>query len=386
MKKYFLWLSAAAFLAGCAGQQQEKGEFKIDGQLTNLPVGPVVLEQLSLTDIKVVDSTNVKDAGGKFSLKGMVPEQGLYRIRFSNGKFIILSLDAGDMKLEGDLDNLDNLKVEGSESTAELHQFLASISKQSIALTEEMRTLDSLHSIKTPDSILHPKVEELQRKEKEFEEYFFITADKTKYPANAVFAISQVRDAGEILGHRQVLTNMQKRFPENTLVKSLVGKVDEMEKMQGAGGDAAGGEEPSIAVKIGETATDFTLPDTNGKMVSLSSFRGKYVLVDFWASWCGPCRGENPNVVKAFQQYKNKNFTILGVSLDKDKDKWVEAIKQDGLAWTQVSDLKFWESAVVTTFGINAIPANFLIDPQGKIIAANLRGPALEAKLREVLK
>jgi len=386
MKKYLLWISAAVFLAGCAGQT-EKGEFKIDGHLNNLPLGPVLLEELTLDNVKVVDSTNVKDASGKFTLKGMVAEQGLYRVRFENGKFILLALDAGDMKIDGDIDKLEDVKISGSEPTAELQQFMSDISKQSIALTEEMRSLDSLHTI-LPDSAFQSKVAAFQKKEKEFENGFFLMADKTKNPATAVFAISQVRSGEEIVAHKQVITNLATRFPKNTLVKSMTDKILELEKNQGAGaagGDAAGGEEPS-AVKVGQVAPDFTLPDPSGKMISLSSFRGKYVLVDFWASWCGPCRQENPNVVKAYQQFKGKNFTILGVSLDKTKDKWQEAIKADGLAWNHVSDLKFWDSAVVPLYGLNAIPTNFLLDPQGKVIASNLRGPALEAKLQEVLK
>lgn len=132
-------------------------------------------------------------------------------------------------------------------------------------------------------------------------------------------------------------------------------------------------------------ADDFTQNDVNGKPVSLNSFRGKYVLVDFWASWCGPCRQENPNVVAAYQKYKDKNFTVLGISLDNSKEKWTSAINHDGLAWTQVSDLKGWENAVAVHYGIQSIPANMLIGPDGKIVARNLRGPALEAKLEELL-
>ncbi|CAL1521399.1 TlpA disulfide reductase family protein [Chitinophaga sp. MM2321] len=387
MKKYLLWISVGAFLAGCAGQQ-EKGEFKIEGHFTNLPLGPVVLEELTLESLKVVDSTNVKDAAGNFTLKGMVPEQGLYRIRFENGKFILLALDAGDMKLEGDANNLEKLTVSGSEATAELQQFLLDISQKNIALTEEMRKLDSLHTAGIPDSVFQPQLAALQKKEKDFEEGFFDLAEKTKNPANAVFAVSQVRSGEEIMAHKQVITSLTTRFPKNTLVKSMTEKIAELEKAQGSGAqdsDAAGGQEPS-AMKVGEVAPDFTLPDPSGKMISLKSFRGKYVLIDFWASWCGPCRQENPNVVNAYQQYKGKNFTILGVSLDKTKDQWLAAIQQDGLTWSHVSDLKFWDSAVVPLYGINAIPTNYLLDPQGKIIAANLRGPALEAKLKEVIK
>jgi peroxiredoxin len=138
-------------------------------------------------------------------------------------------------------------------------------------------------------------------------------------------------------------------------------------------------------VTVGQAAPEIALNNPEGKPVSLSSLRGKYVLIDFWASWCGPCRQENPNVVRMYNKFKGKNFEIFGVSLDKSKEKWVEAIQKDELSWVHVSDLQYWQSAGAQAYGVQAIPATFLIDPTGKIIAKNLRGQALETKLTEIL-
>lgn len=140
--------------------------------------------------------------------------------------------------------------------------------------------------------------------------------------------------------------------------------------------------------QAGAKATDFTQNDLNDKPFTLSSLRGKYVLVDFWASWCGPCRAENPNVVKAYNELKGKNFEIVGVSLDYPGGKaaWAEAVRKDGLPWIHVSDLKGWKNEVAVMYGINSVPQNLLIDPQGMIIAKNLRGEALTEKLKELIK
>jgi peroxiredoxin len=142
------------------------------------------------------------------------------------------------------------------------------------------------------------------------------------------------------------------------------------------------------ATAVGSIAPDFTQSDSTGRPISLSSLRGKYVLIDFWASWCGPCRLENPNVVKVYNQYKSKNFTVLGVSLDKETGRaaWIKAIKDDGLVWQQVSDLKFWANQVAVLYKVSQIPQNYLIDPSGKIIAKNLRGEELNNKLAEILR
>ena len=138
------------------------------------------------------------------------------------------------------------------------------------------------------------------------------------------------------------------------------------------------------ALSVGQVAPDFELPDPNGKMVKLSDLRGKYVLIDFWAAWCKPCRQENPNVVRLYNQYKDKGFEVFGVSLDRTKEDWVKAIADDQLTWTHVSDLKYFNSAAAELYKIEAIPATYMIDPDGKIIARDLRGPSLENKLAEL--
>jgi peroxiredoxin len=167
---------------------------------------------------------------------------------------------------------------------------------------------------------------------------------------------------------RKLAADFEKIDPVPTLAKGFIGQVKR-----------------AVGVAVGEVAPDFTLNDPAGNPVQLSSLRGKFVLIDFWASWCGPCRQENPNVVRMYDKFKDKGFSIYGVSLDKEANAWKAAIKKDNLTWLHGSDLKFWNSAVAQTYGVSAIPATYLLDKEGKVIAKNLRGAALEAKLAELL-
>jgi len=190
----------------------------------------------------------------------------------------------------------------------------------------------------------------------------------------SMFALGFLFDVDQNL-LSSTINQLGKRFPEHQGVQSLVNNFNQ----------AMSAPTPAQKPSIGSEAPDFSMNDTEGKPFKLSSLRGKYVLVDFWASWCGPCRAENPTVVSAFEKFKDKNFTIVGVSLDEDRGKWLQAIEKDGLAWKQVSELKGWETSVVGMYGFDGIPYNVLIDPKGKIIASELRGSDLEATLIKLL-
>ncbi|MDH4058684.1 MAG: AhpC/TSA family protein [Cyclobacteriaceae bacterium] len=160
---------------------------------------------------------------------------------------------------------------------------------------------------------------------------------------------------------------LQKEWPNYIHAKDFIAMVEKMR-----------------VTAVGMEAPEISLPSPDGKVVPLSSLRGKYVLVDFWAKWCGPCRRENPNIVKAYNEYKDKGFTVYGVSLDRAREDWLQGIREDGLTWTHVSDLKFWQSEAAKTYNITAIPFSLLLDPNGVIIAKNLRGAALDEKLEEI--
>jgi peroxiredoxin len=348
-----------------AGTFLQAQSLNLQGKLTNVKDASTVSLIDGVTSKELVSS---KSVAGSFSLQAQLEYPSL----------LILSIDGITQKIpvfvgnenvmiEGDIQNPASINISGSASHDVYNVYMNSLNPLMMPYVLNMQAAAQENNKAKKDSINNAAANQ----SKEIIETF-----NTLYKANAASPVTTL-----------MLLQFSNIFPE---IKENLATIYEALAPTAKKGPFAEFIDKTIAAnsfgQIGTLLPDFTQNDVNGKPLTLSSLRGKYVLVDFWASWCGPCRAENPNIVKAFNKYKSKNFTVLGVSLDQDKAKWLEAIKKDGLAWSHVSDLKYWNNAVATQFGIQSIPASFLIDPTGKIVARDLRGADLDKFLATNLK
>ncbi len=351
--------------------------YVIEGTVTDQKTPLKAIFMMRTGGQSIVDSTAVTQ--GHFTFKGTVSEPTMAAIAFKpqpgapkdplnpyKRDQLAFFLEKGTLKITT-ADSISKATVTGSKAQQDfeaLNASLKDVNSQAEALQQQYR---ELYNQKDEEGMkaLEAKFEVLEATEKGIYGDFL-----QKNPASPIALY--------------VLNNYAGYDINVAEVEPLYAKISPAAKATPSGKDFA--ERLAVARKtaVGQPALTFSQPDTTGKEVSLASFKGKYVLVDFWASWCGPCRAENPNVVKAYNTYKDKGFTILSVSLDDSKTKWEDAIAKDGLLWTHVSDLKGWKNAVAEQYGIRAIPQNLLLDAEGKIIGKNLRGDALDKKLGEV--
>jgi peroxiredoxin len=380
MRKNIVGLSLLLAFSSAIGQTEKA--FEIKGSLKNiaLPVQKVFINYQSNGN-NIMDSVEVKDNQYVFTGKVTEPLPARMRIKYApaaDGKpvkiisgrdMITLFISSDNIKVVS-TDSFSNATIKGSKANDEFKKLTALLKPVNDQLNTAYEAYSKASAAKDEASrkALEDKIDALSLDSKK------VYGDYAKENPNSLIALYAVNQyAGWDINAEEV-GPLFAALPVTT--------------QQTASGKNLN-ERLEIARKtaIGNYAMEFTQNDTLGTPVSLSSFKGKYLLVDFWASWCGPCRRENPNVVKAFQEFKNKNFHILSVSLDQPgaKDKWIDAIHKDNLTWSHVSDLKYWENDVAKQYGIRAIPQNFLLDPTGKIVAKNLNGEELHKKLTSLI-
>lgn len=374
MKHSFKALLFLGFLSLAACKEKNSNVvFKVNLQ-NNTEKRSVFLDMIEMDANPVTMDTALAEAGNAvFELKGgPVDEAVLYRIRLDKNEVFFLAVpDQQQVNIQADLNDPAAYTISSPGSNS-FKNLLKLFNGKLVGLDSLSKNLQSKGEEMDSSKVATEKMFRLQVSQAG--KFLLDYADTTQTAAVGIYALGMSRNLAAPDQVQPVLQSLAKRFPESEKIKKLAS--DYAKAME---------PQPSQGL-VGKEAPDFTLPDVNGKPFQLKSLRGKYVLVDFWASWCRPCRLENPNVVSAFQKYNQKNFTILGVSLDKEKESWLQAIQEDQLQWQHVSDLKFWDSMVVPLYGIEGIPFNVLIDPNGVIIAKDLRGSDLEKKLDEVLK
>lgn len=337
-------------------------KLSVTGNITGLKEGSLVALIDANKPADTIGKAKVK--AGVFTIKASLKETTLASMNFDNGKKVSLFLDNSVVKITGNASDPKTIVAKGSATQDAFEVFQQKFNP----LFENLnKVIQQLQFSGTNDSLETEKAGLMSNIQTEIEA--FIKKYKSSAVSSFLLAVTY-QLADDIFLTEKRFNSLQSSAKENLYGNYLKDMITQTK-----------------AFAIGTEAMDFTQTDTSGTPVSLSSFRGKYVLVDFWASWCGPCRQENPNVVQNFNKFKNKKFTVLGVSLDGpgQKARWLQAIHADNLTWTHVSDLQQWSNAVAVQYKIQSIPQNFLIGPDGKIVAKNLRGPALESKLCELL-
>jgi peroxiredoxin len=362
MKKYFIL--ASLIISSVQAQQKKDTGFRIEGHLKGIGEKTVVTLSDANKTTDTLARTVVKD--GLFVLRGRVTEPNLFVLNFESAKKKApIFIGNESITINGDMGYLNDIQVKGSASETDFRAFEQEFNPYFAQINQLSQLANSSTPFLNKDSInnaYQKAVTTIQLKVDSF-----IQLRKSSYVSPFLLVVvNQLSDDVFLLEKR-----FESLSPE--VQQSMYGKYLKEQIDNGKVG------------AVGTEAMDFVQSDTSGKPVSLSSFKGKYVLVDFWASWCKPCRMENPNVLAAYERFKAKNFTVLGVSLDRTREAWIKAILDDKLEWSQVSDLKFWNNAVAIQYRIQQIPQNFLIDPNGKIVGKNLRGPDLDSRLCALL-